>query len=861
MTLSTTNISNICLCPCSLDDTRHEGTLEGWRKEIRRRIILSEDSGSDFLRKYVPSRTPRSPPGDVTDAFAKFAQWVPQEEDTYFHLVDGFDALVSSFPSNKRLSFVDCLEHVQRFPFSAFAKKHRSTYLDIAVSFPGQTFSEEESPDWFSFSSVMKSKPERKDDPFRKRRRKNYKTLVQLSVIARNMMHAHGLTCAFVFGVYGDTIRLCRFDHSGAVVCRPLCLKSLEDLKILQQFFWNFVHPTEEGPFVGWDPTMRWLNAEDEDWLLARLELANVETKRFDYTEARSVQVFDGDGESDGGDEPQTYIIFSLLDVSTRLFSRATTVWRAIRDTRRLVDGQLVDPPPSADDLRVRIIKEAWRPLLRRSEKDFYDRLDSAIPPQQRIGLPSLICGSDMGEREVCQWESALYGAPVPVVPDGAHHKTRLSAPASQPLSSPPPSLSASTDPSECPAHRPMQQTFTWRQTRGAKYWYRERSHVRLVVAEVGRPVTRFRNTKELVMAFRDAIIGHRDAMARGGILHRDISAGNILIVDDPALQDQFCGFIHDFDYSSMTRSVPRDDILCLSATEVNELLLADDIYGFLTQRTGTWFYMAIPLLPTNSSRRVHAIRHDLESFFWVLLWVVLRHTNYTLPHRKGKTRQQTCDDVFRSKGGDSALRAAGEKISWLIHDARNLSIEGNRPLTDLMRKFAWLVVEGPSGKSLNYAGVLALFDASLADEESWPPVADDGPLEYVSKTASGVLSSDAYEPGRPHRHRRKRAGKRKGRGTTPEQSSGDSEGDNDEPWRSDEDDDAPRLANGIDDADTDCDQDDEDSVDRGCGSPAAPAPDSDREDWDDAADVSAMLGYDVDMEDSRAPADVDFHC
>ena len=519
--------------------------------------------------------------------------------------VDGFDALVSSFPSNRRLSFIDCLEHVQRFPFSTFAKKHRPTYLDIAVSFPGQTFSEEETPDWFSFSLVMKSKPERKDDPFRKRRRKRCKALVQLSIIARNMMHAHGLTCAFVFGIYGDTIRLCRFDHSGAVVCRPLCLKNLEDMKILQQFFWNFVQPIEEGPFVGWDPTMRSLNAEDEEWLLARLELANVDTKRFDYTEARSVQVFDGDGESDGGSEPQTYIIFSLLDVSTRLFSRATTVWRAIRDTRRLVDGRSVDPPPSSDDLRVRIIKEAWRPLFRRSEKDFYDRLDSAIPPQDRVGLPSLICGSDIGEREVRLWESALYGAPVLVVPDGAPHKTRLSA--SQPLSSPPPSLSASANLSECPAHRPMQQTFTWRQAKGAEYWYRERSHMRFVVAEVGRPVTRFRDTKELVMAFRDAIIGeppcctsvlrsvltsldiragHRTAMTKGGILHRDISVGNILIVDDPSLQDGFCGFIHDFDYSYISREVPHGDILTLTTEAADNLLLADDVQELLKERT-----------------------------------------------------------------------------------------------------------------------------------------------------------------------------------------------------------------------------------------------------------------------------------
>lgn len=417
---------------------------------------------------------------------------------------------MSSFPADKRPAFLDCLNHTQRFPFPAFAEKHHSAFPDIAVSFPGQTFDGEKSPNWFHFSSIMKSKPEGKQDPFKKRRRTRCKALVELVVNARNLMLAHGLICAFVCGIYGDTMRICRFDHSGAVVCRPLRLKKLEDLPIVQQFFWNFVHPTEDVSFVGWDPTVRRLSADDERWLLARLAFAKVDTKALVPSEARSVQVFGSD--SKGPREPQTFIAFHVLEANDRLFSRATTVWLGIRDTRRGAHGgQLVDPPPSADDLRVRVIKDAWRPLDRRSELDFYDRLDSALPPHNRVGLPTLICGSDFGEREVGLWESVLYGAPVAAAADGTHHETRLSAPVQvwQPFSCPPPLVASTTvDSSECPAHRPMQQTFTWRQTRGAKYWYRERSHVRFVVGEVGRPVTQFRNTKELVKAFRDAIVG-----------------------------------------------------------------------------------------------------------------------------------------------------------------------------------------------------------------------------------------------------------------------------------------------------------------------------------------------------------------
>ncbi len=394
---------------------------------------------------------------------------------------------------------------MQRFPFSAFAKNHHSTYPDIAVSFPGETLDEYESPDWFGFSSIMEAKSETKDDPFKKRGLKHCKTLVQLAVNARNLMHAHGLTCTFVFGIYGEVIRICRFDHSGAVICTPLSLKKLADLKIVQQFFWNFVHPVEGRSFVGWDPTVQRLDKDDNEWLLARLTLAGINTTDIVLHEARSIQVFDGEGQ--GGRDSQTYIAFKVLDVNGRLFSRATTVWHGIRDTRRRLGRRVVDPQPSADDLRVRVIKEAWRQIVRRPEKDFYDRLD-VIPSHHRVGLPNLVLGSDLGEREVRLWESTLYGSSAAVTPDGAEHKSRLSTPASQLLLSPPPSLSASSSSPDHPAHRPMQQTFTWRQTYDDKYWHRERSHMRLVVREVGRPVTQFRDTKELVTAFRDAIIG-----------------------------------------------------------------------------------------------------------------------------------------------------------------------------------------------------------------------------------------------------------------------------------------------------------------------------------------------------------------
>ena len=74
--------------------------------------------------------------------------------------------------------------------------------------------------------------------------------------------------------------------------------------------------------------------------------------------------------------------------------------------------------------------------------------------------------------------------------------------------------------------------------------------------------------------------------MRRGGKLHRDISVGNILIIDDSEEQEQFCGFIHDFDYSSMSHNVPQGDISSLSATPLAELLADNDVNEQLKERT-----------------------------------------------------------------------------------------------------------------------------------------------------------------------------------------------------------------------------------------------------------------------------------
>ncbi|KAH8977385.1 hypothetical protein EDB86DRAFT_2817875 [Lactarius hatsudake] len=68
--------------------------------------------------------------------------------------------------------------------------------------------------------------------------------------------------------------------------------------------------------------------------------------------------------------------------------------------------------------------------------------------------------------------------------------------------------------------------------------------HYRLVLETLGSPLNTFKSTRELCKVIRDAITAHTGAYERVGILHRDVSAGNILITEDGS------GILIDWDLS-----------------------------------------------------------------------------------------------------------------------------------------------------------------------------------------------------------------------------------------------------------------------------------------------------------------------
>lgn len=94
--------------------------------------------------------------------------------------------------------------------------------------------------------------------------------------------------------------------------------------------------------------------------------------------------------------------------------------------------------------------------------------------------------------------------------------------------------------------------------------------------------------------------LGHRSLVKDGEILHRDVSINNIMITDKHC-EGKPKGFLIDLDLAKVIGSEG-------SGSE---------------HRTGTMEFMAINILRRDEP---HSYRHDLESFFYVLIWIYVKY-------------------------------------------------------------------------------------------------------------------------------------------------------------------------------------------------------------------------------------------
>ncbi|KAH9933263.1 hypothetical protein B0H21DRAFT_835281 [Amylocystis lapponica] len=156
----------------------------------------------------------------------------------------------------------------------------------------------------------------------------------------------------------------------------------------------------------------------------------------------------------------------------------------------------------------------------------------------------------------------------------------------------------------------------------------KKHAHYRLVEKEVGCPLSDFENGCCLLRILRDCLFAHRDAVEKANILHRDISAGNILVIYKKDSDGDVIpyGLLNDWELSKeLPTPMPDSD------TSQRPSARQPD-------RTGTWQFMSAASL--NDATKQMIVQDDLESFLYVLLYFALRFLPNNHPDVPGFMRE-----------------------------------------------------------------------------------------------------------------------------------------------------------------------------------------------------------------------------
>ncbi|KAG2036491.1 hypothetical protein BDR03DRAFT_982941 [Suillus americanus] len=166
----------------------------------------------------------------------------------------------------------------------------------------------------------------------------------------------------------------------------------------------------------------------------------------------------------------------------------------------------------------------------------------------------------------------------------------------------------------------------------------------RLALKTVGHPLWDAETTKDFILGSLAALKGH-EGLVEQGVLHRDMSPGNIFL-GDPSCAEGWEGFIADLELASVaqpeTETIVSLHLLPPTAGQLNTrgifceetVLSSSKAPG--AEITGTALFMAGELLDlmmiSDTSKKVRpaqierGVHHDLESFILVLFYAVMRH-------------------------------------------------------------------------------------------------------------------------------------------------------------------------------------------------------------------------------------------
>ncbi|KAF7302022.1 hypothetical protein MIND_00768600 [Mycena indigotica] len=529
---------------------------------------------------------------------------------------------------------------------------------------------------------IRKLKPRKREDNVKIQ--KVEEALVQIVKSGRSLLMSSGRCYSWVIAMYKhDMARIFCFDRTGFVVSKGFEWLVQENQHIIPTFMYRLYHPAgHPGRVDGDDFTIS--RPLKDNTLKSRIYEAlcrnSFYAKMFptcasatDTTISLKASRRDADGLSQ---LITCYTIGDILSVSDGLFGRATRVYRVI------LAEDLDEENP-----QIYALKDAWREACRRPEVDYYDLIAKcSIGKEDADGMATCHGSVDLGAPD-CDIDA-----------EGSIQRTRI-------------------------VPHPLKADVNCR------------IHVRSLITPVGRPLREFPSTEALCWALY-RVVQHHFLAFQAGVLHRDISEGNVMFVEDTPEGQMPQGFLLDWDYAEFTEE---------GAERFNEMfegrkhVILEDVEKALKDMTGTRPFMAIELI--NAAVK-HAAYHDLESVYWLLIWMVLRHTAHSAPAKQGHLQ----NDVPADKQ-NRALYMLSANLWRLVGDQNPKIVMEREYLVDDAVPIA--------PRKMDHPRVLWIFQKCVADQ-CWPPSGSDPAIPFVlpskddeAKTINGTDRSTFKSTGK----------------------------------------------------------------------------------------------------------------
>ncbi|KAK7042381.1 hypothetical protein R3P38DRAFT_2890173 [Favolaschia claudopus] len=255
-----------------------------------------------------------------------------------------------------------------------------------------------------------------------------------------------------------------------------------------------------------------------------------------------------------------------------------------------------------------------------------------------------------------------------------------------------------------------------------------KRLHCRLVLAPFGHALHTFSTRKELLSASRDAIEAHQILYDKAKILHRDISANNILLIPSAQMPPPRSA-------SPLSPDAVGASSVHTATPNLRRGLLIDVNRALVLGSTGE--HKTAPAHRIVRTPNVcktlpqHLPRHDLESFLYVLIWICV---HYAGPNGVVRQNFKIYDSWLKDWVGGTSYKSIGgcKGYSILADDAWEEVLNCFAPYFEPLKTCATVWRKLFRDKQLNYKEVSHVLQTAidlLDDSETWS--SKDDPAGY----------------------------------------------------------------------------------------------------------------------------------